>query len=79
MLLLHKLFHDPQNLFFFFFFANRLLLRDTEKFLMDDLYANPGPIQYKGLGADSKTISLCVEDQDYMGRVKELQSYLDKV
>ncbi|ONK58963.1 uncharacterized protein A4U43_C08F1530 [Asparagus officinalis] len=56
-----------------------LLLRDAEKFLMDDLYSNPGPIQYKGPGADSKTICLCVEDQDYMGRVKELQSYLDKV
>ena len=58
---------------------DRLLLRDAEKFLMDDLYSNPGPIQYRGPGADSKTICLSVEDQDYMGRVKELQAYLDKV
>lgn len=59
--------------------SDRLLLRDAEKFLMDDIYANPGPTQYKGPGADSKTLCLCVEDQDYMGRVKELQGFLDKV
>ncbi|PKA60658.1 Pyrophosphate--fructose 6-phosphate 1-phosphotransferase subunit alpha [Apostasia shenzhenica] len=56
-----------------------LLLRDAERFLTDDLYANPGPLQYKGPGSDSKTISLLVEDQDYMGKVKELQAYIDKV
>ncbi|KAK1261435.1 Pyrophosphate--fructose 6-phosphate 1-phosphotransferase subunit alpha [Acorus gramineus] len=49
-----------------------LLLRDAEKLLMDDLYRNPGPIQYEGSGADSKTTTLCVEDQDYMGRVKTI-------
>ncbi|XP_077236905.1 pyrophosphate--fructose 6-phosphate 1-phosphotransferase subunit alpha-like [Tasmannia lanceolata] len=58
---------------------HQLLLRDAEKLLMNDLYANPGPLQFEGPGSDSKTISLCVEDQDYMGRVKELQGYLDKV
>ncbi|KAJ8456052.1 hypothetical protein OPV22_034795 [Ensete ventricosum] len=56
-----------------------LLLQNAEKYLMDDLYSNPGPIQYKGPGSDSKTICLCVEDHDYMGRLKKLQSYLDKV
>ncbi|XP_073103015.1 pyrophosphate--fructose 6-phosphate 1-phosphotransferase subunit alpha isoform X2 [Elaeis guineensis] len=56
-----------------------LLLRDAEKFLMDDLYSNPGPIQYIGSGSDNKTICLSVEDQDYMGRVTELQAYLEKV
>lgn len=56
-----------------------LLLRDAERFLMDDLYANPGPIQYKGPGCDRKTISLSLEDQDYIGRLNELQAYLDKV
>ncbi|KAK8934905.1 Pyrophosphate--fructose 6-phosphate 1-phosphotransferase subunit alpha [Platanthera zijinensis] len=56
-----------------------LLLRDSERFLMDDLYANPGPIQYKGPGCDKKTISLSVEDQDYMGRLKELYACLNKV
>ncbi|RWW12480.1 hypothetical protein BHE74_00018774 [Ensete ventricosum] len=47
--------------------------------LMDDMYRNPGPVQFEGPGADAKSISLCVEDQDYMGRIKLLQEYLDKV
>ncbi|OVA01246.1 Phosphofructokinase domain [Macleaya cordata] len=59
--------------------AYEMLIQDAEKFLMDDLYRNPGPIQFEGPGSDSKPISLCVEDQDYMGRVKELQTYLDMV
>lgn len=46
---------------------------------MDDLYRNPGPLQFDGPGADSKAVTLCVEDQDYMGRIKKLQEYLDKV
>lgn len=46
---------------------------------MDDVYRNPGPLQFDGPGADSKVVTLCVEDQDYMGRIKELQEYLDKV
>ena len=46
---------------------------------MDDLYRNPGPLQFEGPGADVKTYTLSVEDQDYMGRIKKLQEYLDKV
>lgn len=46
---------------------------------MDDVYRNPGPLQFDGPGADSKAVTLCVEDQDYMGRIKKLQEYLDKV
>ena len=46
---------------------------------MDDLYRNPGPLQFDGPGADAKAVTLCVEDQDYMGRIKKLQEYLDKV
>lgn len=46
---------------------------------MDDVYRNPGPLQFDGPGADSKAVSLCVEDLDYMGRIKELNEYLDKV
>lgn len=34
---------------------------------MDDAYRNPGPLQYDGAGADAKPVTLCVEDQDYMG------------
>lgn len=53
--------------------------QNAQKFLMEDLYRNPGPLQYDGPGADAKAVSLCVEDQDYMGRIKKLQEYLDQV
>ncbi|THU58139.1 hypothetical protein C4D60_Mb03t11030 [Musa balbisiana] len=54
-------------------------LTKASSFLMDDLYRNPGPLQFEGPGADVKTYTLSVEDQDYMGRIKKLQEYLDKV
>ncbi|KAI3853888.1 hypothetical protein MKX03_018903 [Papaver bracteatum] len=57
----------------------KMLIQEAESFLMDDVYRNPGPIQFEGTGSEIKPISLCVEDQDYMGRVKELQNYLDTV
>jgi hypothetical protein len=60
-------------------FGYSLLRQNAAKFLMDDLYRNPGPLQFDGPGADSKALSLCVEDQDYMGRIKKLQEYLDQV
>ncbi|KAJ8512717.1 hypothetical protein OPV22_003151 [Ensete ventricosum] len=56
-----------------------LLRQKAPSFLMDDLYRNPGPLQFEGPGADAKTYTLAVEDQDYMGRMKKLQEYLDKV
>lgn len=56
-----------------------MLLRYAGNLLIDDLYRNPGPLQFEGTGSESKTISLTVEDQDYMGRIKKLQAYLDKV
>lgn len=57
----------------------RLLRQNATKFLLDDVYRNPGPLQFDGPGADAKPVTLCVEDQDYMGRIKKLQEYLDKV
>ncbi|KAJ8649980.1 hypothetical protein MRB53_003003 [Persea americana] len=59
--------------------AYEMMLHDAEKLLMDDLYRNPGPLQFEGPGSDSKTISLTVEEKDYIGKIKELQDYLDKV
>ncbi|GAA0171203.1 hypothetical protein Leryth_000287 [Lithospermum erythrorhizon] len=59
--------------------AYDLLCQNSRKFLMDDVYRNPGPLQFDGAGADSKAVTLCVEDQDYMGRIKKLQEHLDKV
>ncbi|RCV08051.1 hypothetical protein SEVIR_1G300500v4 [Setaria viridis] len=59
--------------------AYELLRQNSSSFLLEDIYRNPGPLQFEGPGADSKPISLCVEDQDYMGRIKKLQEYLEKV
>ncbi|KAI4388527.1 hypothetical protein MLD38_000847 [Melastoma candidum] len=59
--------------------AYELLQRNAFNFLVQDLYRNPGPLQFEGPGADAKPITLCVEDQDYMGRIKLLQDYLEKV
>ncbi|KAJ4817776.1 Pyrophosphate--fructose 6-phosphate 1-phosphotransferase subunit alpha [Rhynchospora pubera] len=59
--------------------AYELLRENATSCLMEDLYRNPGPLQFEGPGADAKAISLSVEDRDYMGRIKLLQEYLDKV
>ncbi|XP_058093428.1 pyrophosphate--fructose 6-phosphate 1-phosphotransferase subunit alpha-like [Magnolia sinica] len=59
--------------------AYEMLRQNAANFLMDDFYRNPGPLQFDGPGSDAKPLTLCVEDQDYMGRIKKLQEYLDKV
>ncbi|GLU00129.1 hypothetical protein SLE2022_175210 [Rubroshorea leprosula] len=59
--------------------AYDLVRQNATRFLLEDLYRNPGPLQFDGPGADTKAVSLCCEDQDYMGRIKELQEYIDKV
>ncbi|KAI4320898.1 hypothetical protein MLD38_034331 [Melastoma candidum] len=59
--------------------AYELLQQNAFNFLMQDLYRNPGPLQFDGPGADAKPVTLCVEDQDYMGRIKLLRDYLEKV
>lgn len=56
-----------------------MLRLSAGNFLMEDIYRNPGPLQFEGPGSDTKTIILSVEDQDYMGRIKKLQEYLNKV
>ncbi|XP_058072344.1 uncharacterized protein LOC131221191 isoform X2 [Magnolia sinica] len=57
----------------------RLLRENAMKFLMDDMYRNPGPLQFDGPGSDAKSVTLCVEGQDYIGRIKKLQEYLEKM
>ncbi|KAM0941547.1 putative diphosphate--fructose-6-phosphate 1-phosphotransferase [Dioscorea sansibarensis] len=59
--------------------AYELLRHNATKFLLDDIYRNPGPLQFEGPGADAKSFTLTAEDQDYMGRIKLLQEYLEKV
>jgi pyrophosphate--fructose-6-phosphate 1-phosphotransferase len=56
-----------------------LLVENASVWQKDDLYQNPGPIQFEGVGADLRTVTLSIEDQDYIGRINELQKYLDKV
>jgi len=43
---------------------NRLLLQNAEKWLMDDLYISPGPIQYQGPGSDSRLITVSIKAED---------------
>ncbi|GJV02775.1 hypothetical protein Tco_1336344 [Tanacetum coccineum] len=50
----------------------------TKKLLRENATRNPGPLQFDGPGADSRVLSLCVEDLDYMGRIKKLNEYLEK-
>ena len=57
----------------------RLLRQNAARFLMEDIYRNPGPLQFDGPGSDAKAVTLSVEDQDYMGRIKHLQEYLNEV
>ncbi|GJU32707.1 cysteine protease XCP1-like protein [Tanacetum coccineum] len=57
----------------------RLLRENARQLFLDDIYRNPGPLQFDGPGADSRVLSLCVEDLDYMGRIKKLNEYLEKV
>ncbi|GJY23253.1 glyceraldehyde-3-phosphate dehydrogenase GAPCP1, chloroplastic-like protein [Tanacetum coccineum] len=58
---------------------SRLLRQNARRFSMDNVYRNPGTLQFEGLGVDSKAVGLCVEDLDYMGCIKELNDYLDKI
>lgn len=57
----------------------KLLLHNGHSWLLDDLYRNPGPIQFQGPGSDLRTVTLAIEDQDYIGRIQQLTTYLDKV
>uniref|UniRef100_A0A7C9CM01 Pyrophosphate--fructose 6-phosphate 1-phosphotransferase subunit alpha n=1 Tax=Opuntia streptacantha TaxID=393608 RepID=A0A7C9CM01_OPUST len=59
--------------------AYELLRQNAARFLMEDIYRNPGPLQFDGPGSDAKAVTLSVEDQDYMGRIKHLQEYLNEV
>ncbi|ONM19006.1 Pyrophosphate--fructose 6-phosphate 1-phosphotransferase subunit alpha 2 [Zea mays] len=43
-----------------------VLRQNSSSFLLEDVYRNPGPLQFEGPSVDSNPISLCVEDQDYM-------------
>ncbi|CAK9256636.1 unnamed protein product [Sphagnum jensenii] len=56
-----------------------MLTQNANTWLMEDLYRNPGPIQFDGPGSDLITLTLLVEEHDYIGKIQELCEYLDKV
>ncbi|CAN6204095.1 unnamed protein product [Urochloa humidicola] len=56
-----------------------VLREKASSFLLDDFYRTAGGIQFEGPGANTKPITLTIEDQDYLGDIKILQDYLDKV
>ncbi|CAL0308406.1 unnamed protein product [Lupinus luteus] len=58
--------------------AYELLRQNAVSLLLDDIYKNPGPLQFEGPGADAKPITLSVEDQDYIGGIKKLQEYIEQ-
>ncbi|MCO5567775.1 hypothetical protein L7F22_021470 [Adiantum nelumboides] len=58
---------------------HQTLTQNATSWLMDDLYRNPGPIQFGGPGANLRTVTLSLQDQDYIGRIQELWAYLEKV
>ncbi|CAN6162405.1 unnamed protein product [Urochloa humidicola] len=59
--------------------AYAVLREKASSFLLDDFYRTPGGIQFEGPGANTKPITLTIEDQDYLGDIEILQDYLDKM
>ncbi len=58
---------------------NRLLTQNASTWLMEDLYRNPGPIQFEGPGSNLITLTLSAEENDYIGKIQALCAYLEKV
>ncbi|KAL6838988.1 hypothetical protein ACP4OV_031215 [Aristida adscensionis] len=56
-----------------------VLREKASSFLLDDFYRTPGGIQFEGPGIDAKPITLTMEDQDYLGDIKILQDYMEKL
>ncbi|CAN6181862.1 unnamed protein product [Urochloa humidicola] len=59
--------------------AYAVLREKASSFLLDDFYRTPGGIQFEGPGANTKPITLTIEDQDYLSDIEILQDYLDKM
>ncbi|KAH8946831.1 hypothetical protein BDL97_11G008000 [Sphagnum fallax] len=56
-----------------------LLTQNASTWLMEDLYRNPGPIQFEGPGSNLITLTLSAEENDYIGKIQALCAYLEKV
>eukprot|EP00475_Leptophrys_vorax_P039867 TRINITY_DN7290_c0_g1_i1.p1 TRINITY_DN7290_c0_g1~~TRINITY_DN7290_c0_g1_i1.p1 ORF type:complete len:633 (+),score=42.67 TRINITY_DN7290_c0_g1_i1:166-2064(+) len=59
--------------------AVQVLYSHAASWLMDDLYRNPGPIQFEGPGSASRPLTLTLEDHSYVDQMHTLHKYLDQV
>ena len=55
------------------------LLQQTSAWRKGEYYANPGPIQFAGSTADSRTACLALERHQYMKRIELLRTKLDMI
>jgi diphosphate-dependent phosphofructokinase len=55
----------------------KLLKQLVSTWALAELYRNPGPIQYAGVGADDVTLSLRHDNSDYLVRIERLRAALD--
>ncbi|CAI5472013.1 unnamed protein product [Closterium sp. Yama58-4] len=55
------------------------LYANAGSWLLDDLYRNPGPIQFEGPSAEARPITLTMEDHSYVEQMHTLHKYLDQV
>ncbi|GJP51753.1 hypothetical protein CLOM_g10896 [Closterium sp. NIES-68] len=57
----------------------KALYENATSWLLDDLYRNPGPIQFEGPSAEARPITLTMEDHSYVEQMHTLHKYLDQV
>eukprot|EP00270_Netrium_digitus_P010990 TRINITY_DN3456_c0_g1_i2.p1 TRINITY_DN3456_c0_g1~~TRINITY_DN3456_c0_g1_i2.p1 ORF type:complete len:179 (-),score=50.46 TRINITY_DN3456_c0_g1_i2:234-713(-) len=55
------------------------LQQQAKEWLVDDLYRNPGPLQFEGPGSDARTLTLTLDRPDFEGNLLTLKEYLRKV
>ncbi len=55
------------------------LINHAAAWRAEEHYANPGPIQFSGSTADSRTESLNLERRQYMRRITQLREKLDLI
>jgi hypothetical protein len=55
----------------------KLLKQRVPTWALDELYRNPGPIQFTGVGCDDVTLSLRHDNSDYLVRIELLRAALN--
>ena len=54
----------------------RYIKSKEEEWLHSDAYTNPGPIQFTGVSADERCLTLVHEDHSYLPNLKQLAQHL---